>query len=880
MVSKDRPGKGDDKPTGLPSGMLLRGVPDANILSRRDFELLGRAFSSLENGSALSLPLIAAIQDLAVIDRTSLAALGGSLDAADVTTLFADFEPWPAGMGTNRPAYSNSPAVLALRSPGAPLVAAFLAGGGGENGLAMVGRAITAFIWRAEPVVRVVLGARALAEGFLTPGQFGDIVGFASKLLVEPRDPKAIVGALRDGLTLMPIPWPLGDPPKDPRIPSRPPFGSYLTPENQAWMHCALGMKRRFPPLPSFPAQSPPPGIVTPAIICPGAIPALGLDITLASSGIGFGQQGNWGISLNGVAAAVQSWTTTEIKFRVTNLSPGCNRLDWSYATNWTPDDNGVGSACSEALRIPVLDVSAALAALIEAQTQFWFHPGSISVVAPRIQRLEASDGTGGTSAEACAPVTIDWVIDKLPCGGAGGLITARLLRDGTQIAPALPAALNATVPMIGSFVDRREQTSTYRLEVTSQDALGNSCGSVWREVQVVRKQKTLTLALPAEIRAGAPASVTVTVSCPAPAGGLTVNLASSPASHLVHPASTTVPAGATVSPVFMVSAGTVCGNAQLTATAANHSPASSSTCVVLAPHIVTFAPPAGLRACVPNSLNLVADCVSPALTAVAIDAAGAKTPLGVTPPSAAGGCLHTATVSLSVPPLPAGSYKVEIKDRGGVDTSAASFVLAPNPRILQTQPKITFTPQCHPATINVSITAAGADSVEFKYTSPDGGVTTTVARTGGGAPCAQWTAIFPQAFDRTGSVAVTPLSGTVRGMTTTIPVEINVGGSLTFSAATLRGNVPPAGRPAASVVRTERPCDGSGMPVTTNESALSNGGQQKVTLKRGTLTTFTVSWPEFTESGATSPTSAAQTTTSEWFGHPDAPEPSAPIDV
>jgi hypothetical protein len=44
---------------------------------------------------------------------------------------------------------------------------------------------------------------------------------------------------------------------------------------------------------------------------------------------------------------------------------------------------------------------------------------------------------------------------------------------------------------------------------------------------------------------------------------------------------------------------------------------------------------------------------------------------------------VYRSTVSLSVPALPAGSYKIEISDRGGVDTSAASFVLAPNPRLI-----------------------------------------------------------------------------------------------------------------------------------------------------------------------------------------------------
>src|SRR4030095_15698311 len=67
--------------------------------------------------------------------------------------------------------------------------------------------------------------------------------------------------------------------------------------------HCAMGLRKLFKPLPDVPKTSPPPGTVTPATICPANIPAAGLEITI--SGTGFGTQGLWGISVNGVAATV-----------------------------------------------------------------------------------------------------------------------------------------------------------------------------------------------------------------------------------------------------------------------------------------------------------------------------------------------------------------------------------------------------------------------------------------------------------------------------------------------------------------------------------------------------------------------------------------------
>jgi hypothetical protein len=164
---------------------------------------------------------------------------------------------------------------------------------------------VTAFIWRAEPIVRVVLAARAFGEGAFKPDQFEAVADFAAKVLVAPLDPKTLVGTFREGVSMLGLPWPGGDPFSDPRIPGKPPFSSYLAPENQAWMHCAMGLAQLFPPLPSIPKTSPPPGSPTPATICQGSIPALGLDIKLTSVGVGFGQQGDWGIALRGVAATI-----------------------------------------------------------------------------------------------------------------------------------------------------------------------------------------------------------------------------------------------------------------------------------------------------------------------------------------------------------------------------------------------------------------------------------------------------------------------------------------------------------------------------------------------------------------------------------------------
>jgi hypothetical protein len=183
---------------------------------------------------------------------------------------------------------------------------------------------------------------------------------------------------------------------------------------------------------------------------------------------------------------------------------------------------------------------------------------------------------------------------------------------------------------------------------------------------------------------------------------------------------------------------------------------------------------------------------------------------------------------------------------------------------------QITFQATCKPQTMTLSVSVAGADAVEFTYTSPDGTIAATVMRTGGGAPCATWNAAFAQAFDRKGTVTVVPLFGTTRGTSRTVTVDI-ASGSTAFSAVTFTGTTPPPGRPSATIERRDVPCDGSGPFVTTTVGTIASGGTATFTLTRGTLSMFTVTWPA-RETGGNDDVSGASTTTSEFLGHPDAP--------
>lgn len=849
-----------------------REVPHANILSSRDLYLLGRAFEALEprgdGNSGIAGPVMAAIEDLAALDRTSLAALTGSADAIEIRTMVREFAPWPDTLLSNRPGVKNMEPVLMLRSPGAPLIAAYLAGevtGRGDtesNDLAS--RAMTAFLWRAEPVARVALAARGLAEGTIGLEQFEAIATFASNVLRAPLAPEELVKALRDGLTVLPSLWPIVGP-AGPLFPRKPPFSAWLLPENQAWAHCATGIRELFKPLPDVPKQSPPPGTVSPSTVCAGSIPAAGLEITI--SGSGFGAQGLWGISVNSVTAAILSWTNTEIRVRTSTYRPGCNQLQWTYQLNWSFDDQGVGAACGQALRIPPIDISVGSSRIITARTRLWTQPGAFSVLAPRIARFEASAGTNGSKAEACATVVIDWVVDQLPCAGFRQLVSVRLLRDGVVIP--------RTFSLTDSFPDATEMSATYTLEVTSVDSTGTICGTVTRTILVERLAKAVHLRIPPELSSGTPGEGILTLSCPAPASGVLVTLVSNPANRLVHPPTVTV-APATTEARFQIAVGTECGVATLSASASNHSSESASTCVILPPVITAFRPPTGLKACVVNTLTLTASCVTapPSLRATAIDSAGARATLRVSIPGGAASCGRSATISLALPPLAPGDYRIEISDRGGTALTTSTFTLDPNPRVLASPLSRTFNvfnPTCPLPASTIQVQVSGADSVAFVYTSPDGDVQQS-ATAPAGTPCATWPASFTHAFDRVGTVTVAPRIGTTDGPSKSIPVTMNRASNV-FSAIEFFGSDPTGMNRAASLTRKEQD------PVTTTfaespAGSVTQGNTVTIAINRCVFTTFVIRRPEVPDPASSSggKIPAQEFETPVVIGHPDAP--------
>lgn len=511
-------------------------------------------------------------------------------------------------------------------------------------------------------------------------------------------------------------------------------------------------------------------------------------------------------MAVNGAAAHVVSWQNDAIVIQTRALRPGCNTLSWTHDSSWTPDDNGVGSACMQVLRTPSWAATAGTGAMLAHLTRFWTRPGSLSVMAPRIAAFTASAGVA-TPAEPCAPVVLSWRVEDLPCPQDRAALRVSLSRDSEILATGLP--------FVGSFTEAEpiDRDASYELTISSRDAAGQPCAAVQASVTVRRAPKRVELSGPAQVKSSAPATLEIELPCPAPEGGLTLTLSSQPAGSLAHPASVQVAAGSRHIQVNVAAGSTLCGTATLTASAPDHQDGTWSTCVQLAPRIVSFVPPAGLKACERIRLSIEAECVPPELRAFAVDGARGRHPLMISGLGAPGSCAGTRALTLTVPPLPAGTYGLVIESDVGSATAGETFDLAANPRIVRAPTSISVDDPCFAGRRKtLTVTVAGADAVEFTYAS----VQQTVRRQGSTDVCDTWSATFTFDFDRTGVIDVVPLLGSLRGAALAVDVELTA--SAAVSVYRLLG--PPYRGVRATLTRIETPPGGQPVHSPAGEIA------------------------------------------------------------
>jgi hypothetical protein len=616
--------------------------------------------------------------------------------------------------------------------------------------------------------------------------------------------------------------------------------------------------------VPELPEKSPGPAAIAPGVICASAVPAGGLELVLTGSfGDRVQRDGEWGVLANGAPAEILSWTPTEIRLRTIALVPGCNPLRWSFSTSADVTGNGVDAACVEWLGRPIVMTEEAVARQLAGGGRLWVQPGSVSVMAPRIDAFGTPPAPAGGFVP-CAPVELSWSIGALPCGGDRGLVTVRLFRGGAQLATGLP--------FVGSVTVSDPLAVEYRLEVSSTNAAGTPCGVVTARHTVPRAPAALTLTLPADVEAGMPGQGSVSIPCNAPGGGLPVTLASGDPSRATVPASVTIPAGQR-SASFPITADKACGEVRIEASAPNHLPASGTLCVI---QQLTIAPGQMLRieSCRSASLTVRVRCLGRLgrLGATLIRPDGTRTALnlatGGAPPM---GCLAETELRLALPALEDGAYTIELGNGVGMPATAP-LTVTPRPAEVTAAPSGISSfighGSCPPPAETISITARGHDKLVVTYESPDGNVTQEFTRA---APfCPAETVSFTAVFDRIGALVIVPERAGVAGPARRVPVTLGFGSGV-FSSAALFASDPGGQRRSAKITRAEGL---AGMQTGSDEGSISEGQVRSFPLSRCTRTMFfgmrdAVPDPA-SETGGMIP--AYPSAVGPYLGHPDAP--------
>lgn len=824
----------------------------AMLADPRDLQALDGLLAALsEKGAAAATPVWLALGELQALAEGSERVLAGDLQA--LAPQLEGIAPWPDGLRSGRwgREHEQQPA---LRLPvGAVLCAAHLAGAAAAGGQAEVGqlgalRALTALLWRAEPLARALHAARAWAAGRLAAGALEPVLVACAQQLRAPPDAKTLLELWRQGPRVLDR----LDLPDLPPLVRKPPFSAWLLPENQAWAHCALGLSRGLGPLPDLPKTSPGPGRVEPASLCGSAPPIGGWKLVI--EGQAFGAQDRWGVVVNGQAAQIDAWTDQRIELRSSALRPGCNRVEWSWAATWGPDDEGVGAACAEALRLPRLTdvLRRGAEALLAASTAHWLQPGSVSLLPPRIERFTSS--AAGQPLPPCTPVTLAWALTDLPCAAhlAAHLaaLHLELRRDGQLLAGPLPSQ--------GHFEDRAalDADAEYELLLASHDAAGQACAPQRATLRVQRAAKALRLSGAERVDDGMPQVLRVESPCPAPAGGLTVALQALPADALSLPASVLIPPGQRGADV-PVQAGARCGAAELLASAADHAAARHPLCVRRAPGPLLFTPPAeALPACAAFTLNVELPCADAGLRAFAMDAQGVRHALTAGPLPGAAGCQRSQRLSLRSAGLPPGSYRLLLENALGSSQAADGFEVVPAPRVLQAPTQIAVSDPCGAAAQTLRVRVVGADAVRFE---PAGLASQTVPRPAAGGECSEWTALFAFDYERDLAIDVVPLHQAQAGPARTVAVALSMGVAAR-STYLLRG--PPFMGATATLTRIDTAPEGQ--PQHSSAGSIAHGEEREFTLSACLFTRFAF---RYTQMG--SPVAGE---TPDVLGHPDAP--------
>ncbi len=638
--------------------------------------------------------------ELALLDATAVGVLDGSQDPEAFLELIAEEARWNAKGPARRSAARPDSIGLALQSPGAPVLLSLLLDPSPEGPAA---QAITGYLRRAEPILRLVAAARLVVADRATPDTFAAVAEWAAMLLDGPLPVSELVTILRAPSPLLPPPGNDGPPPLPPR---RGRF-EWLDPRNAEWLNCVGQLGKAVPP----PEARRSPGdlfTVSPTAICvsEAASPVtLTLTADAGSTFAEFGDRQEWtiGVGSGNVTSVEPSADRRTVTVVVEGLTGGCHPVGWVLTSGWAPSDGDpLGPGCRQALRLPTWSYRGwQLGTQPSLRNQ-----SQLSVIDPVVDRLWCDPAS---PAEACTSVAIFWSASVDVCADALALVTTSLHRDDG-------AVVGTDLPLRGNLVDVDEwdRNHQYELRIATKNSSGADCAVVRSPTLMLERIKQVHLNLPVlpdVIGEGKTVQGTVRISCPAPADVI-VTLSASPVAIIGGiglPATVTIPAGEVQAP--FVASGLSYGSVEVTGSAPGHADGTISCCVARAPLIDPAATPIPeVAGCAALSISVPVTSVSPALVAsitgssfVGARVLGAS--VGRTAP-----CVGDAMVTLNGASLPRGSYILTLTDIGGV--SRYPFVVAPRPRIISvTAPPVPAAPTANYSVVTVTVT--GADSVE-----------------------------------------------------------------------------------------------------------------------------------------------------------------------
>lgn len=339
---------------------------------------------------------------------------------------------------------------------------------------------------------------------------------------------------------------------------------------------------------------------------------------------------------------------------------------------------------------------------------------------------------------------------------------------------------------------------------------------ATWSPTGLIQHSPLTSLSLsPTGVTGGTASTGTVNLMTAAPAGGVTVALATGDPAVATVPASVTVPAGAT-SATFTVSTSPVTANTGVTISATFDDLTKPAVLSVYAPAALVYLSLPGVTGGIPSTGTIHLSAPAPAGGA-AIELSSSNPALATVPPSVTvpAGASYTY-FAIASNPVPVSTSVTITASYGGVTKSAVLTVTPPRLSSLSLNPT------------SVTGGSASTGTVTLNAAAAEGGVTvmlrsdnTYVARVPASVtvPAGATSASFTVSTSPVANSIGFEISGTYGGLTPSARLTVTPATTATLYSLTLNDTSLPSGAPLAGTVSLTAPAPTGGAMVTLSSS-------------------------------------------------------------